>query len=135
AVQRRKSKVEAAGAREESVHSDGEAKIRDLLIMGTGLCAIYIVFHSLVGGALLRRYLLPVYPVFYLCTVWSLWSLPKQLARSLCAIAASLFVAAWFLHGPYTFEFESSLAYADFVRLHQQAALYLEDFGQSPRVL
>jgi hypothetical protein len=135
AVRRRKSKVEAPAVREGSPHGDGEAKIRDLLILGTGLCAIYIVFHSLVGGALLRRYLLPVYPVFYLCAVWYLWRLPRQFARTLCAIAGLLFVTAWFLHGPYSFEFESSLAYRDFVRLHQQAALYLEDFNQGARVL
>jgi 4-amino-4-deoxy-L-arabinose transferase-like glycosyltransferase len=111
------------------------AKLRDLLFLGAGLCTSYLLFHSIVGGALLRRYLLPAFPVFYLGAVWCLWELPRRLARGFSAAAAVLFVAGWFLTGFYSFEFESNLAYADFVRLHQEAAHYLEQRGEDARIL
>ena len=93
------------------------------------------MFHSLVGGAVLRRYLLPVFPVFYLSAVTLVWKLPRKIAQGICALAAVYFVAAWFINPPYPFAFEDNLAYADFVRLHQQAARYLEEHNAGSRIL
>ena len=107
----------------------------DFLLLASGLCAVYIVFHSLVGGAVLRRYLLPVFPVFYLGAVAFVWRLPKKLAQGICVLALAYFIAAWFINPPYPFAFEDNLAYADFVRLHQRAAHFLEGYPGAPRVL
>jgi hypothetical protein len=113
-----------------------QAKLsRDFLFLAGGLCFVYLVFHSLVGGAVLRRYLLPAFPVFYLGAVMLLWKLPRKIAQAICALAAVYFIAAWFINPPYPFAFEDNLAYADFVRLHQQAARYLEEHSADSRIL
>jgi len=108
---------------------------RGFLSLGAGLCAVYVLFHSIGGGALLRRYLLPVFPVFYLGAIWFIWNLPKRLARACSAAAAVLFVAGWFLNGSYSFEFEANLAYADFIHLHRDSARYLEERHERRRIL
>ncbi len=100
--------------------------LRGFLFLSAGLCAAYGLMLSIVGGAILPRYLLPVFPLFFLSTVIFVWQLPKALARSICLGAATCFVVAWFLNPPYPFPFEDNLSYADFIRLHEQAARFLE---------
>src|SRR5947208_11794009 len=127
----------ALGEPEARAQPTGEqAKLsRDFLFLAGGLCSVYVVFHSLVGGAVLRRYLIPVFPVFYLSAVTLVWKLPRKIAQAVCALAAVYFIAAWFINPPYPFAFEDNLAYADFVRLHQQAARYLEEHYADSRIL
>jgi len=100
-----------------------------------GLIAAYLLMLSVVGGAVLPRYLLPVFPIFFVSCVALIWRLPRGLARGLCALAATCFVAAWFINPPYPFAYENNLAYADFIRLHQDAAHYLETRPASERIL
>jgi hypothetical protein len=88
-----------------------------------------------VGGAVLPRYLLPVFPLLYLALAMLLDRLPRWAARSFVAVAASLFVASWFINPPYPFPYEDNLAYADFVRLHEQAARFLARQPGRPRIL
>jgi hypothetical protein len=90
---------------------------------------------SLVGGAVLPRYLLPVLPLFYVAAVGLTARLPRFPARLVLAAAAACFVWAWFINPPYPFPFEDNLAYADFVRLHEQAAHFLETQPGQPRIL
>jgi 4-amino-4-deoxy-L-arabinose transferase-like glycosyltransferase len=104
-------------------------------LLGGGLTAAYLLMLSLVGGAILPRYLLPVYPPLLLMAVLLIWRLPRPAARSLLALAGGCFVWAWFLNPPYPFPLEDNLAYADFVRLHQQAAQFLEARQANPRIL
>jgi 4-amino-4-deoxy-L-arabinose transferase-like glycosyltransferase len=108
---------------------------RQFLFMAAGLIAIYVLVMSLVGGAILPRYLLPVMPLFYLATVAMVMRLPRFHARLILALAAAAFVGAWFINPPYPFPFEDNLAYADFIRLHQQTAEYLETLPGQPRIL
>lgn len=107
----------------------------DFMFLLAGLTAAYLGMHSLVGGAILPRYLLPIVPLGYLLAVALMGRLPKALARTLSCLALSCFVGAWFINPPYPFPFEDNLAYADFVRLHQQAAAYLEAQPGQPRIL
>ena len=107
----------------------------DFMFLAGGICIAYLAFHSLVGGALLRRYLLPAFPVFYVAAITLIRRLPKAFARGVCFLALAYFVAASFMNPPYPFAFEDNLAYADFVRLHQQAARYLESSKGEPRIL
>ena len=96
---------------------------------------IYLLLLSLVGGAILPRYLLPVSPCFT-SQMWPLvMQLPRFPARLILAAAAACFVGAWFINPPYPFPFEDNLAYADFIRLHEQAAHYLESQPGQPRIL
>ena len=97
--------------------------------------AIYLLLLSLVGGAILPRYLLPVLPLFYLAAVAMVTRLPRFPARLILAAAAACFVGAWFINPPYPFPFEDNLAYADFIRLHEQAAHFLETQPGQPRIL
>jgi len=99
------------------------------------LVAIYLLLLSIVGGAILPRYLLPVLPLFYLVAVVLVMRLPRFPARLILAATAACFVWAWFINPPYPFPFEDNLAYADFIRLHQQAAHYLEAQPGQPRIL
>ena len=108
---------------------------RSLLFLTAGLMAIYLILLSVVGGAILPRYLLPVLPVFYLVAVGIVMRLPRFPARLICAATVAGFVWAWFINPPCPFPFEDNLAYADFVRLHGEAAQYLEAQPGQPRIL
>ncbi|HEV2494485.1 MAG TPA: glycosyltransferase family 39 protein [Terriglobia bacterium] len=107
----------------------------DFLFLAIGVCAVYLIFHSLIGGALLRRYLLPVFPAAFVVAVAFVWKLPKKFAQAVCFLAAAYFMASLFINPPYPFPYEDNLAYADFVRLHQDAAHYLETCNGQPRIL
>ena len=108
---------------------------RDFLLLAGGLTALYVGMLSAVGGAILPRYLLPVFPPLILAAVMFVSRLLKPVARAVCTAAGICFVWAWFLNPPYPFPFEDNLAYADFARLHQQAARFLESLPSQPRIL
>lgn len=108
---------------------------RHLLFLAAGLTTVYLLLLSLAGGAILPRYLLPALPVFYLAMVGLVMSLPRFPARVVLAAAAACFVWAWFINPPYPFPLEDNLAYADFIRLHEQAAHFLETQPGQPRIL
>ncbi len=105
------------------------------LFLAGGLSVTYVVMLSLVGGAILPRYLLPVFPSFFLVSVLLVGRLPRRIARGILVAATACFVSAWFLNPPYPFPFEDNLSYADFVRLHQQAARFLESRPAGTRIL
>jgi 4-amino-4-deoxy-L-arabinose transferase-like glycosyltransferase len=119
------------------IPSPGAASLlwRPFLFLTAGLTIVYLLLLSLAGGAILPRYLLPALPLFYLAVVGSVMSLPRFPARAVLAAAATCFVWAWFINPPYPFPLEDNLAYADFIRLHEQAAHFLESQPGHPRVL
>lgn len=84
------------------------------------LIAIYVLFHALVGGAVLARYLLPALALYILLAADLILRLPK--AGWLVAGTAAFLVANWFWLPPYPAPYEDTFAYANFVRLQQQAA-------------
>jgi 4-amino-4-deoxy-L-arabinose transferase-like glycosyltransferase len=107
------------------------------------LVAAYLLLLSVVGGAVLPRYNLPLYPPLIILALSYIWRLRLPAAYACCLAAAACFVASWFLNPPYPFPFEDNLAYADFIRLHQQGAQFLASLserssgghGSSPRIL
>ena len=109
--------------------------LRDFLWLAAGLSLMYLLMLSVVGGAVLPRYLLPIFPSFFLVLVVFIWRLPKALARGICGAALACFAGAWFLNPPYPFPYEDNLSYADFIRLHQQAAQFLELRPRGERIL
>lgn len=109
--------------------------LRDFLFLAGALGTAYVLMLSLVGGAILLRYLLPILPLFFLVAVIFVWRLPRALALGTCLAVAGCFVGAWFLNPPYPFAFEDNVAYTDFVRLHQQAAQFLEGRPGQPLIL
>jgi hypothetical protein len=96
--------------------------------------AAYAVALSIVGGAVLARYLLPVYPLVIIVFVSTLWRrLPGW--QWFFGVVSLSFVMALVINPPYHFSPEDNLAYADFVRMHQKASKYLEDHPPAVRVL
>jgi 4-amino-4-deoxy-L-arabinose transferase-like glycosyltransferase len=83
------------------------------------------VAFSLLGGALLTRYLLPMYPLVLLVCV-SQWRLRYRHWLALAALSAAAFLAGIWINPPYAFAPEDNLTYRDMVVLHQQAVRFLE---------
>ena len=82
--------------------------------------AANILFFSVIGGALLTRYLLPLYPlVLLLCVSTFYRRVPYWWGLALLSAAA--FLIGLFVNPPYKFAPEDNLSYADVIRLHQQA--------------
>lgn len=81
---------------------------------------------SLLGGAELERYLLPVIPLLYVA-MGAAWQTLRPLWRgaSLATVAAGLLVGL-FVNPPFPFPYENNLAMVDFVRLHRDAAQFVE---------
>jgi hypothetical protein len=79
-----------------------------------------ILFYSVLGGALLTRYLLPLFPlVLLLCVSTFYRRVPYW--WGLVLLAATAFVIGLNVNPPYKFAPEDNLNYADVIRLHQQA--------------
>jgi 4-amino-4-deoxy-L-arabinose transferase-like glycosyltransferase len=126
----------ASEASEESAQNQPRSNIlRRFVFLGGWLTTAYLVMLSMVGGAVLPRYLLPIFPPLVLIAVILIWRLPRPAARSIMVFTAGCFVWAWFLNPPYPFPFEDNLAYADFIRLHEQAAQFLEAQPGNRRIL
>ena len=75
------------------------------------------IFFSILGGALLTRYLLPMYPLILLVAV-STFSRRVPYWQGLAALSACAFVAGLFINPPYRFAPEDNLEYARVIRLH-----------------
>jgi hypothetical protein len=98
------------------------------------IIAAYIVMLSVVGGAVIARYMLPVVPLVIIICVstlrrrisWWPWAI---------SVVGLTFVLALFVNPPYRISPEDNLTYVDFVRLHQAAALTIEARYPNARVL
>jgi hypothetical protein len=82
------------------------------------LLLVNAVLFSLLGGALLCRYLLPMYPLVILLAV-STFHRRVPYWQALAVLSAAGFVAGLFINPPYGFAPEDNLSYAHVVRLHQ----------------
>ena len=76
-----------------------------------------VVLFSVLGGALLTRYLLPMYPLVLLVAV-STFSRRVPYWQALGVLSAAAFVAGIFINPPYRFAPEDNLEYARMIRLH-----------------
>ncbi len=81
---------------------------------------------SILGGAELERYLLPVLPVFYIAVSIGLSRLRKWTGLALATALIAGLAANLFWNPPYPFPYENNYAMVDFVRLQQAAAAYTE---------
>jgi 4-amino-4-deoxy-L-arabinose transferase-like glycosyltransferase len=78
------------------------------------------LFFSVLGGALLTRYLLPVYPLILLVCV-AVWRTHTQRWPLLAAVTFAAFLSALWLNPPTSFAPEDNLTYRDMIVVHQQA--------------
>jgi hypothetical protein len=129
------SKAEAASETFTSLRRGPSGTRKDFFFLTAGLALAYVTMLSFVGGAVLPRYLLPIFPCFYLALTLLVDGLPRPVTRGVLVLAAACFIAAWFMNPPYPFPYEDNLSYADFVRLQQQAADFLSRQPDAPRIL
>jgi hypothetical protein len=97
---------------------------RSLASIATVLFANWIAF-SVLGGALLTRYLLPMYPLVLLLCI-AIWQRHLKQWWALGALSAAAFLAGIWINPPYAFAPEDNLTYRDMVVLHQQAISLIE---------
>ncbi len=95
--------------------------------------AAYVIFHAVVGGAVLARYLLPALALYYIWLGGMLARLPR--AGWWVAGCAGFLVTGWFWNPPYPFPYEDNLAYVSYVKLHQAAAQQLERQGSAAPIV
>ena len=87
--------------------------------------ALHLLLISVLGGAVLERYLLPVFPLVYAAFALALWELGRWRLAALTAFAV-LLLAGLCVNPPFPFPLENNLAWTTFVRLEQQAAVFVE---------
>jgi 4-amino-4-deoxy-L-arabinose transferase-like glycosyltransferase len=88
------------------------------------LLANWIAF-SFLGGALLTRYLLPMYPLILLLCA-ATWRRHLRQWWTLAALSAAAFLAGIWINPPYAFAPEDNLTYRDFIVLHQHAIRFID---------
>ena len=76
------------------------------------------LLFSVLGGALLTRYLLPMYPLVLLVAVAAFYR-RVPFWPGLAALSAAAFVVGLFVNPPYGFAPEDNLAYARVIRMHE----------------
>jgi hypothetical protein len=120
-------RTEAEGYERASLDSLVLLRIFSLLLANA-------VLFSVLGGALLTRYLLPMYPLVLLLAVCTLYRrVPYWYGLTLLAAAA--FVAGLFVNPPYGFAPEDNLAYAHVIRMHQAGIAQLRKLYPDATVL
>jgi len=85
------------------------------------VAVLHMLEVSLLGGAQLERYLLPILPLFYVAAAVAFRSKlgPVVMAGGL--------LTGWFINPLYPFPYENNLAMTTFVELHQKAAALVEE--------
>lgn len=103
-----------------------------------GAFAMVILAHvaalSLVGGAVLARYMLVTLPLVVLLCVSTLRRRVRGWPLAVGVVCAA-FVAGLFFGPPYPYPPEDNLAYRDYVLVHKRAADYLSTHDPHARVL
>ncbi len=92
------------------------------------------IFFSVLGGALLTRYLLPLYPLILLLCV-DTWRQRLEHWGGLVALTAAAFTLGLFVNPPYRFAPEDTLAYRDSILLQQDAVVQIHAHYGKPTVL
>jgi hypothetical protein len=98
------------------------------------IAIVYVLTLSIVGGAVLARYMLPIVPLVILVCVSTIWRRMRAW-KAIIAVIALAFISSLFVNPPYGFSPEDNLAYRDYIRLHQRAERFLEKKYPAARVL
>ena len=110
--------IDAAGQARPGIAPDALRRILLLLMVNA-------LLFSFLGGALLTRYLLPMYPLVLLVAVSTFYRRVPWW-QGLAAFCAAAFVVGIFINPPYGFAPEDNLDYARVIRLHQAGIAQLE---------
>ena len=104
---------QADGTKRPRVSWNVQAQIGILLLVD-------LLFFSVAGGAVLARYLLPLYPLILLLCV-STWRRRVEQWPWIVALSAVAFLAGLFINPPYRFTPEDNLTYRSLIAMQQQA--------------
>ena len=96
--------------------------------------AVNVVLFSVLGGAVLTRYLLPLYPLILLLAVNTFRRRLREWT-ALVALSAAAFIAALFINPPYRFAPEDNLEYVATIQLQQAAIQQIVARFPHPTVL
>jgi 4-amino-4-deoxy-L-arabinose transferase-like glycosyltransferase len=97
------------------------------------IAANWLAF-SILGGALLTRYLLPIYPLILLVCV-AIWRERTQYWPWLAVFSAAALVSAIWFNPPTAFAPEDNLTYRDMIVVHQEAIDYINQHFPDATVL
>ncbi|MFL6415008.1 MAG: ArnT family glycosyltransferase [Bryobacteraceae bacterium] len=103
-----------------------------VVTLAVSSCTLVLV--SVLGGAELERYLLPVLPIFYIVVSLALSSRRRWVGISATAAITVGLAVNLFWNPPYPFPFENNLAMVDFLRLQQAAAEFAQRSFQGRRI-
>src|SRR5258708_439475 len=98
------------------------------------VATVYLLAMSVLGGAVLARYMLPIVPLVILVCVSTVWRRIRAW-KIVLAIVGLSFVTSLFMNPPYGFSPEDNLAYSDYIHLHQRAETFIEGRYPHSRVL
>ncbi len=90
------------------------------------VCAANVALVSVLGGAELERYLLPVLPVFYIAVAVALTFVHRAVGAIVSVGLTIGLVVSLFWNPPYPFPYENNYSMVDFVRLQQTASQFAE---------
>ncbi|MGC2657565.1 MAG: hypothetical protein WA324_06285 [Bryobacteraceae bacterium] len=90
--------------------------------------AANFILVSVLGGAELERYLLPVLPVFYIAVSIGITYLRPWTGRVAAGALLAGLIVNLFWNPPYPFPYENNFAMVDFVQLEELASHYTERF-------
>lgn len=89
------------------------------------VAALQTTVVSVLGGAALERYLMPVLPLFYVAVAAAMSTLLTRVRLVSTLVMAGGLVAAIVINSPFTYPYENNAAFVSFVRLQQRAAKYV----------
>jgi 4-amino-4-deoxy-L-arabinose transferase-like glycosyltransferase len=122
---------------EPALIDQGRARLR-IAFPVQAIFELLIVAHifalAVLGGAVLARYMLPVYPLLILLCVSTLHRRLRWWPAAITVVVLA-FVAGLLFNPPYRFAPEDNLTYRDYVLLHKQAATYLAQHAHGGRIL
>jgi 4-amino-4-deoxy-L-arabinose transferase-like glycosyltransferase len=101
--------------------------------IGLLVIANWLAF-SVLGGALLTRYLLPIYPLILIVCV-DLWRTHTRRWPVLAGATALAFVSALWLNPPTSFAPEDNLTYRDMIVVHKEAIDFVAEHYPDATVL
>ena len=97
-----------------------------------GVAQVAVV--TVLGGAMLERYLIPVLPILYSAIAAAAMAYSFRWRWISHAAMIALLVAGLFWNPPYPFAYENNLAWTDFVALQKDAANFLEANAPNQRI-
>ena len=103
--------------------------------IATVTAGFQVLTVSVLGGAILDRYLLPTLPILYAAMACGASVFTPRVRHALIGGMAALLVLGLFWNPPYPFPYENNLAMVDFTDLQKDAAVFLEDEMPNKRIL